>query len=98
MKLSEFKALNKAKGFHWFEPATLRFFKSRICAWESWRSDGFFISSERGPMAHNPRRYTVRKAHFDTGMVSSVSIFQEFATLSQAKAALKRLRKETNNE
>lgn len=87
MRLDEFKALNKAKGYYWFSKDTMRFFKSRVVSFDI--VTGYFISSERN--GDLPRCYTIRKANFETGNVESVSEFQAYPTLQRVKTAYKRL-------
>ena len=86
MRQYEFIELNKSKGLHWFDKDTLRFFKSRVSNWDC--ISGLFISSERGP--DMVRKYTVRKADFETGNVSTVGEFQQYRTIKAAKGAMKR--------
>jgi hypothetical protein len=94
MRLNEFKELNAAKGFHWFKPDTLRFFKSRITHFDC--IAGLFISSERGP--DDVRRYTVRQADFETGQVHTVGEFGQYNSIATAKTGLKRARLLTKEE
>lgn len=65
------KAANEAIGHHFFEPDTMRFFKSRILA-EVYEGPGgvYFVSSERPPVG--PREYRVRRANPD-GTISTMS-------------------------
>jgi hypothetical protein len=71
---------NTEIGEHWFEPATMRFFKTRI---ESRLIAGHrFITSEKGP--DEVRRYTIRDARPD-GSIDTVGEFQGYRTLAQAK-------------
>lgn len=86
MHLYQFKELNKAKGFHWFDKDTMRFFGTRISNWDV--ITGYFITSEQPP--HGPRTYTLRKADFDTGNVSTIGEFGQYKTMAQARGALKR--------
>lgn len=86
MYLHEFKELNKAKGFHWFSKDTMRFFSSRVLDFDI--ISGYFITSERN--GSSPRRYTIRKADFVSGEVSTVSVFQEYSSLQRARTAYKR--------
>jgi hypothetical protein len=86
MRLEEFKELNKSIGNYWFSPDSMRFFKSRILDWDI--ITGYFITSEKGPS--NVRRYSIRRANFETGTVSTVSEFQEYPTLQRARTAYKR--------
>jgi hypothetical protein len=83
MSLTEFKRLNKAKGYYWFEPDTMRFFKTRISNWDP--ISGTFITSEKGP--DGQRRFSVRKANFETGEVDTVGKFQQYGSLGAAKTA-----------
>lgn len=87
MKFYEFKELNAAKGYHWFKPDTLRFFKSRMSNWDV--ITGYFISSERGP--DNKRKFTIRRGDLETGTVSTIGQFQQYQSLRTAKTALRRL-------
>lgn len=78
-----------ANSGYWFAKDTMRFFSSRI-AWGSLtRKDSetfLFISSEESP--YSARRYSLRQWTLTNG-VDQVGGFQEFATLAEAKAALK---------
>lgn len=47
MTLEQFKEFNKSKGYHWFSPDTMRFFRSRVLCFDA--ITGYFISSEKGP-------------------------------------------------
>jgi hypothetical protein len=85
MSLTEFKQLNRARGFHWFEQATLRFFRSRVSNFDC--ISGLFISSERGP--NGVRAYTLRRADFETGNVKTEGEFQAYSSLARAKTALR---------
>jgi hypothetical protein len=91
-RLSEFIQLSKSKGQHWFDADTMRFFKTRVCRSSYDCISGLFITSERGPLGAE-RRYSIRKADFETGKVSTVGEFQAYATLKQAKGALRRLQR-----
>ena len=84
--VSQIKAANKAAGLHWFEPSTLRFFKSRVLS--TVYGGRFFVSSEQGP--NGVRAYSVREASED-GEISTVGEFQGWATATQAKREAKRL-------
>lgn len=73
-------AANQAAGGHWFDPATLRFFRGRI---ETDLIDGrWFVSSEQNG-EDAPRRYTVRAVASD-GTVSTVGEYQAHDSLPAA--------------
>lgn len=83
----------RAHESHFFEKSTMRFFCSRVYAGETWldleSADVYFITSERfeRPGVRGPRRYTVRKFLPETGEIETVGLFQEHATLRDAKSA-----------
>ncbi len=83
--------INADKGRHWFEPDTMRFFKTRLCGNALPGNNGnmFFVSSERGP--NKVRAYSVREFEVNTGTVNTVGKFQEFDTLYQANKRLNEL-------
>ena len=85
MTFEEFKNLNSAVGF-WFHKDTMRCFQSEVHDFDE--ETGCFISSEVGPAGNGPRKYTLRRGNFKTGRVSSLSRFQEFTTLEEARNAL----------
>ncbi len=89
MTLKEFMRLNKEVGNHWFSPATLEFFESKVHDFDE--DSGIFITSECGPFGKGPRAYTIRKADFQTGRVSTVGKFQEYATLQKARTHASRV-------
>lgn len=87
MSLQEFQELNETKGFFWFKPDTMGFFKSRI---ETWDPDtGYFITRETNPSKITA--YTIRRADFETGNVSTIGEFHAHKTLLKAKQALQKL-------
>jgi len=81
------KAASKAAGSHWFEPSTMRFFKSRVLSVVY--GGRFFVTSEQGP--NGVRAYSVREASEDGSSISTVGEFQGWATAPQAKREAKRL-------
>ncbi len=89
MTFEEFKKANKLAGNYWFSPDTMDFFQSKIHEFDE--DSGVFITSECGPFGKGPRAYTIRKANFQTGRVSTVGGFQAFDTLSSAKTAAKKI-------
>jgi hypothetical protein len=85
-------AANRAIGNHWFEPSTMRFFKTRIESGAVARYDddgkptrARFITSEKGP--DGVRKYSVREAQPD-GTIDTVGEFQQYRTRDAARAAL----------
>lgn len=86
VSVSELRALNAENGGCWFEPSTMRFFKTRI---ESGILGGkYFVSSEEGPSGG--RRYSVRS--FDEkGSVDTVGEFQEHGSAAAARQAIREL-------
>ncbi len=80
MTLLEFKKLNKSIGNHWFDDGAMQFFKSKIEHWDG--ATGMFITSEQD--GDRDRKYTIRRANFETGRVKTVGAFQKFNTLDDA--------------
>ena len=90
MTMNAFIAGNMAAGKHYFDKSTMRFFRSRVVK-DSFCSDGYFITSEQYE-TNTERRYTIRCGNIVTFDVSSVSEFMQYATLRDARKALKALR------
>ena len=88
--VGEIMDANAAAGQHYFEPDTMRFFKSRVLG--DLFGGRYFITSERnsGMMGDHPRMYTVREA-LPNGHIENASEFQAFSTAAQAKTFAKRL-------
>ena len=81
--ITAIKQANRDAGNHWFEPATLRFFRSRVLPTVYQGPGGiYFVSSEQFNDA-SPRRYTVRTFDPTTGEVDT---FGEFNELGRASA------------
>ena len=66
---------------YWFEPGTMRFFRSRVS--ETVYPGGYFVTSEQGP--NGVRRYSVRQCV--DGSISTVGEFQAYQTAAQAHRA-----------
>lgn len=81
------KQANRARGHHFFERGTMRFFRSRIAP--GIIGGCYFITSEQFD-ATSARLYTVRRANED-GSIDTVSEFQEFGTLAAARKAARLL-------
>lgn len=94
MNIDKIKAHNAQAGYHFFDADTLRFFSSRISA--EIHKGRYFVTSEQHTShiyGDSPRRYTIREYDPATGCVNTAQgcEFQEFATLAQAKAAMRKL-------
>ena len=77
------RAANAREGGHWFEPDTLRFFRSKILRTVYQGPGGiYFVSSEQFDDASG-RYYTVRRFDPTDG---SVETFGEFNVLGRASA------------
>ena len=93
--LDDIKTANSQAGQHYFEPSTMRFFRSRVSE-DVYRVPGhgaYFVTSEQyrsfsGAMA--PRMYTVRHAAPD-GSCDTVGEFQAYETGRKAKREALRL-------
>ena len=95
--IDDIKRANHAKGGHWFDRETLRFFRSRVLP-TLYKGQGgiFFVSSEKCTHLYGKpelRRFTVRQFHPADADVSTVG---EFNKLSRAQAI--RLAQQVANE
>lgn len=89
--IEQIKKYNTSKGFYFFQPETMRFFRSRVgvCTYPAADGSGtYFVTSEQFD-SHSPRLYTVRKIVED-GSIDQVGEFQQHRHLSTAKAAAKK--------
>lgn len=88
-KLVPMSEIRKASSGHFFEPATTRFFQSRIARHAVCGPGGtFFVSSER--QDGGARRYTIRQVH-PSGRITTSGDFRAFALGSEATAAARKL-------
>ena len=82
--IDSIKARNAREGFFFFEPETLRFFRSHIGETVYQGPGGvFFWTSEQqeySDCTNEPRKYTVRQFHRLTGRVTTPGTFQDHAT------------------
>ena len=81
MTIEEIKAANAAAGQHFFEPATLHFFRSRVSSRVHAGPGGIFIvTSEQYVSRHgsHPRKYTVREFLPTTSTFRTVGEFQQY--------------------
>lgn len=92
--IEHIKKANKDAGYYFFEPDTLRFFKSRISSRVFEGSGGFlfFVTSEEPP--HGERRWTVRVFDPETGQCDTAKdqghTFMEFKSWGAAATAAQR--------
>jgi hypothetical protein len=96
VSIEQVKRRNADAGYYFFEPATMRFFASRVAQVAYIAEDGsaYFVTSERfiplsGPSSDYPRMYTVR-CMGKSGDVHAVETFQRYASRSGADAAARR--------
>jgi hypothetical protein len=101
--MDDIRHANRRAGHHWFEPDTMRFFRSRVGSTAYGSDDGrqaWFVSSEQdaGPGLDDgrwrvlPRRYTVRRVALDNaGPIETVGTFQQYASWSGADRAAQRM-------
>lgn len=95
--MDSIKSCNAARGHHWFDRSTLRFFRSRVSRTVYQGPGGvYFVSSEqKSPaawgMGWGSRKFTVRKFNPKDCSVSTVQDFQKFFDGREAAAAAKRL-------
>lgn len=76
--ITEIKQANRAAGNHYFEPATMRFFDSRVERRVYSGNGGvYFVTSEQfhGSQGTAPRRWTVRQFHPETGDIDTCGEF-----------------------
>lgn len=68
------KNRNRAKGFYFFSPKTMKFFASKIESRLIYGGDlyGYFVTSEKRGFEDNRRCYKVRQANFLTGDVRTI--------------------------
>lgn len=90
LSMQAVKRANTEAGFHWFEPDSMRFFKSRVGDRVIPLDDGcLFVSSEKAP--YEQRKYSVRRA-YDDGHVETVGEFQKYKTSREAWSAAERFK------
>ena len=81
------KEYGTGPGFHWFDPDTMRFFRTRLPR-HGYRGPGgtYFVSSEQGPLM--PREYTVRRL-VGLGRIETVGEFCGYKARATATEAAK---------
>ena len=88
--LDQIKRAAIGAGSHWLDPASMRFFNSRLGQTVYPIPGGaLFISSERFDYS-SPRLYSVRSCTWD-GCIDTVGEFQQYATSTAAHSAASRL-------
>lgn len=94
--INEIKAANKAAGFFYFEPDTMRFFDSRVESpvYPDEKGGAYFVTSEQfhGSQGSEPRFWTVRHCN-SAGAISTARGFdyQEFDTSEDVHEMLERI-------
>ena len=83
MNIQMIKANNILSGQHWFEPETLRFFKSRILS--TVYGGKYFITRETNPSGE--MRFSIREAIDGGKRINTVGAFHSIKTLAEAKDA-----------
>lgn len=89
--VEEIKRANKEAGKHFFNPSTMRFFRSRVLP--GVYGCRYFVTSEQFDVGH-PRLYTVRVVNPD-GSIDDASEFQEFKTSKAARNAARALARDS---
>jgi hypothetical protein len=79
--MEQVKQANKARGQHWFDADTMEYWGTEIHG-EPMAGE-FFITSEDN-FNKDARFFTIRKVS-DTGRISTVGRWQEYATLKEAE-------------
>lgn len=96
-RLSELEAYSLSHKFTWFKRDTMQFFSSKLYGTpmsansEDVSRWNYFISSEMTSRGLSEgRRYTIRRMD-ESGDIETIGDFQQYATLSLARKALKAL-------
>lgn len=85
--IAELKATNKANGNFWFDPDTMRFWRSKIHG--GIRREKYFITSE-DDFSRTRRLFSIRTFNAQ-GEIDTIGKFQAYATLTEAVEALKEI-------
>lgn len=89
--ISDIKEANKAIGQYFFEPATMRFFSSKLAS-RTVYGGRYFLTSEQFVGSDGyaaPRKYTIRACY--DGKIDTVGDFQQYQTIEEARAAVREL-------
>lgn len=81
-------------GSHWFEPSSMRFFRSRVGdnAYADGRGGAYFVSSEQFVPSRGPaerRMYSVRYYDPDKCSIETVGKFQQYGSNAAAQRVAK---------
>ena len=76
---------------HWFDPASKRFFSSRVDQTATVKDGKAYFTSSEQFDCDAPRLYSVRVCDLTTGDIDTVGEFQQYETASQARRAIKQL-------
>lgn len=95
LTMAAIREANEALGHHFFEPAAMRFFRSRIEG-GPYGYTGYFVTSEQFD-SDSPRLYTIRHANED-GSIATVGEFQAYATRAAAVAEARYLARDEGGE
>lgn len=92
--IADARAVNRAKGFHFFDRNAMRFFSSKVESQILFEK--YFTTSEQFvreyPRTSEPRKYSIRSIDWETGNVDTWpdhNGFQAYDSKSEAKTALK---------
>jgi hypothetical protein len=89
---------NATRSGHFFDPDTMRFFRSRVSGRFKRVSDrmAYFITTERGPVEGSKRRASIRRAEVTPQGKIAINTVGEFnrMTLQQAARELERMERE----
>lgn len=87
--VADVKAANQATGGHWFDPGSMRFFRTKIVS--ELMGGRFFVTSETGPTERT--LFTIREGKPD-GDVDTIGEFQQYSTRGDALKAVRELLRE----
>jgi len=84
--INDIQTACRVRGSHFFDPSSMRFFKSRVLD-EVYQGPGgiYFITSERYDT--EPRKFTVRQFHPEDADITTVSEFNELSKYMAVKLA-----------
>lgn len=88
--MTEVKSMNIAAGYHFFDRAAMRFFRSRICS--GLYKNLCFVTSEID--WSDNRRYSVRRFCLDDCTIETIGEFHSYPTLSAAREAARNYKPE----